>query len=94
MKIIEMPIKLQADKCFDVLGGWYEHNFCCYPPHPEDYCDWNVVRARLENAASVHESPESFDGLRKFPLLLREWCCMFPGRELRHPCWFFNNDHY
>ena len=26
--------------CFAELGGWYSHDFCCFPPVP-DSCDWD-----------------------------------------------------
>ncbi|CAK0821926.1 unnamed protein product [Prorocentrum cordatum] len=73
------------DDCFLPLGGWYGRDFCCHEP-VEDGCDWDGVLSRM--AWADPGNPQT-GALREYPVLLREFCCLFPGGEGGgpHACW-------
>jgi len=74
----------EESDCFHLLGGWYNHEFCCYPPEP-DGCDWDALASIVNWSGAAGEQGEA---LRLFPVVLREFCCLFPGSSgADHPCW-------
>lgn len=74
-----------ADACFAALGGWYSFEICCFPLAPG--CDWEAVFANLGLAPGEVDA-DSLQKFQEFPMLICEFCCVFPGdgRSL-HPCW-------
>lgn len=72
----------QEDECFRNLGGWYNFEYCCYP-EPRG-CDWEAIASHLEHAEDASQAGV----LQIFPVVLREFCCHFPGKAgEHHPCW-------